>query len=347
MRKTHLFPLVGGLLVVGLFLFQLLQSKPVASGAVRQIELQSEYQPLKRSDPGQTRLGRLHFMGAVSLKSRDPDFGGISGIIWEEDCQRLLGVTDAGSWVVLDPREDNGRLIGMAAGWIAPILNMQGQKPADKRAADAEELVRTDEGDVWVFYEQTHRAERFEKLSACNPSSLTQKPVEQRRFPITRNWKPNAGMEAATADGQSLIAISERTPATDGGHQAFVAEPDGRIIAFSWQAPEYFDPTAMDLYRDADDKRRILVLHRRFSPLRGLAASITEATLADALPKQRVQGREVAMLAPPYTVDNMEGLAIRRENNQIYLYLISDDNFNFFQKTILMKFRLLPDSDNP
>ena len=38
----------------------------------------------------------------------------------------------------------------------------------------------------------------------------------------------------------------------------------------------------------------------------------------------------------------MEGVALRREGDRTFVYLVSDDNFNPLQRTLLMKFELLP-----
>jgi hypothetical protein len=53
-----------------------------------------------------------------------------------------------------------------------------------------------------------------------------------------------------------------------------------------------------------------------------------------------IRGREIARLAPPLTVDNFEGLAITREHGATMLWMVSDDNLLFLQRTLLMKFRL-------
>jgi hypothetical protein len=53
-------------------------------------------------------------------------------------------------------------------------------------------------------------------------------------------------------------------------------------------------------------------------------------------------GQEIARLAPPLSLDNMEGLAITEEAGQTMVWLISDDNFSPLERTLLMKFALLP-----
>jgi hypothetical protein len=88
----------------------------------------------------------------------------------------------------------------------------------------------------------------------------------------------------------------------------------------------------------------LLILHRRFSPLAGAGAAITRVDLAPALtadpPSQPLPATLIARWQPPFTVDNMEGLALARVGNRRFLYVISDDNLNSLQRTVLMKFEL-------
>jgi hypothetical protein len=54
-----------------------------------------------------------------------------------------------------------------------------------------------------------------------------------------------------------------------------------------------------------------------------------------------VRPEELARLASPYAVDNLEGLAATRgARGETLLWLISDDNFNPLQRNILMLFEL-------
>jgi hypothetical protein len=41
-----------------------------------------------------------------------------------------------------------------------------------------------------------------------------------------------------------------------------------------------------------------------------------------------------------YRIDNIEGMAVSEDNGETLITLISDDNFNFFQATLLARFAL-------
>jgi hypothetical protein len=54
-----------------------------------------------------------------------------------------------------------------------------------------------------------------------------------------------------------------------------------------------------------------------------------------------LSGTTLAVLRPPMTLDNMEGVAARRTAaGETLLYLISDDNFRAGQRTLLLVFAL-------
>lgn len=310
----------------------------LGSGPVAELAVESRALPLSNADPAADRVGRLKFLGAIQLEARDARFGGISALLWEPACNRLIGVSDAGTWFVLEPRESDGRLEGIARAWIAPVLGRDGRPPISKRAADSESLARLGDGSSWVFYEQDHRGERFAGASACRPESLAVGPDRGWVPPGSATWPQNGGMEAAAGAGPAFRILLEAVPGPDGRALGLAGGPDAAPVPFGWQVREGFQPTAMDPLEA--DGSRMLVLHRRFSPLEGASALLVEAEMG---PSGAVTPREIAMLRAPLLVDNMEALAVRREGERRFVYLASDDNFNALQRTLLLKFELLPE----
>ena len=60
-------------------------------------------------------------------------------------------------------------------------------------------------------------------------------------------------------------------------------------------------------------------------------------------PGSIVTPREIARLASPFAVDNLEGVAtIKGSRGETLLWLISDDNFNVLQRNLLLMFELMP-----
>lgn len=314
----------------------------IGAGPVTALSVEASAIPLSNADPAQDRVGRLRYMGGLVLTAKNMRFGGISDMLWEPECNRLLAITDAGSWVVLEPREQDGRLTGVSAGWIAPIKGPDGQPPLNKSAADAEGVTRAADGSSWVSYEQEHRLERFADVSACRPESLDSTPDRRWVLPAMAGWPNNGGAEAIAADGNRVLILSEEVSGPGGGKLALAAEPEGVVRQFGWQAPAGYAPTAMGRLDDGKDS--FVVLHRRFTPLEGVSAVISEGWIP-ANPPELVASIELARLRPPLNVDNMEALAIRKEGERRYLYIASDNNFNALQRTLLLKFELLPEAE--
>jgi hypothetical protein len=83
------------------------------------------------------------------------------------------------------------------------------------------------------------------------------------------------------------------------------------------------------------------VLERKFSWTGGLAVRLRRVALAEIKPDALVDGSVLFEADLGYELDNMEGLSVHRTAaGDIVLTLISDDNFSFLQRTLLLQFTL-------
>ena len=299
--------------------------------------------PLDRDDPGATRIGALTFMGAVQIRSSNPDFGGISALrpgpaATRPGVVRFFAVTDTGRWLTFDAVETAGRLVGVRNAVLVPIAGPDGKPASTKAAGDAEALEwNPASGDATVVYEQNHRIAHFAGIDPARPASLRTPPSAIEGITAMSGWPLNGGGEAmAILPGGGRIIVSEDANRHDGSHVALLTR-NGVTREFGIAAIDRFAPTDAV----AIDATRILLLHRHFGA-DGQAAAISLVdlgpALADADASTAVPIRILARWRPPVTVDNMEGLAVRREGNRLFVYVVSDDNFNSLQRTLLMKF---------
>jgi hypothetical protein len=203
-------------------------------------------------------------------------------------------------------------------------------------------MARAANGDIWVFYEQRHRGIRFEGVDACRPESLANTPVEQWEPPGTADWPRNGGIESAAIEGPTIVILSESVQGPQAGSAGLAGAPGRPMQPFVYAAPGGHKPTAMEPRDPGSSNGAMLVLHRSVSPLRGFSAILSEASIT-ATPEAMVKPREIARLQPPLLVDNMEALAVRAEGERRFIYMMSDNNFNPLQQTLLMKFELLPE----
>jgi hypothetical protein len=85
-----------------------------------------------------------------------------------------------------------------------------------------------------------------------------------------------------------------------------------------------------------------VVLERAYDADRGIVSvRLRRVGRKDVRAGARLESQAIADLEPPMSVDNFEGIdVVRSKNGGPFLYLVSDDNFNAVQRTLLLKFSL-------
>jgi hypothetical protein len=286
-------------------------------------------------DPSQLRAGALQWVAGIALSAAHPRFGGWSGLTIAPDGKSLVAVSDVGQWLVATLVHDaKGHVTGLTRAEIGPLLDFEGAPLQNKLQADAEALARDRDGGLIVAFEGIHRLWRYQP----GDRPLEARPTRLPTPPLLRRAPRNAGVEAMTvlADGR-LVMLTEdfRNPAGDlvgwlrdeeGWHELALA-PTGQ-----------FKPTDLTQLPNGD----LVLLERRFTMIGGVAARLQRIPLTEVKPGARLEGRELAELIPPMTVDNMEGLAaVRAADGSTLIYVLSDDNFSPIQRTLLLQFRLI------
>lgn len=301
--------------------------------------------PLDPADGSRTRVGPLHYLGGLWLRSDDPRFGGLSDLRVSEDGSQLWAVSDCGSGLTAHLSYDAaGRLSGLDGARLVALTD-SGGLPLRPGEIDAESLVVTPQGDLEVGFEGRGRIEAY-RAGFQGPARSIAAP------PALAECGRNGGVELmADAGGGQRLLVCETRRAPSGSVPAWTGASD------AWQRREYplsfdggwagepFRPTAAALLPSGD----LLVLERRFPPLAVRLASLQRATLdgGGALVRS-----ELARLEPPLSVDNFEGVAVRRdESGRTLVYLLSDDNDcaktrgaarRGLQRTLLLLFALEP-----
>jgi len=288
---------------------------------------------LDPADPGRTRLGALEFRGGLELSDdQAPDFGGLSALALLDQGRQLVALSDRGRVITAHLGYDaRGWLVSAGELQIAPLLDVDGQ-PVQGRRSDAESLAALPDGSWVVGFERRHRLMRY-------PPGLGRadaRPLELAPPPGLEQAPANGGIEALTVlpDGR-LLALEEGADDGSTDHRAWLG--GGR---FGWSRASYrtlphFRPTDAAALADGT----VLVLERRFSWLGGFATRLLAVPAGAWERPGPVSGSELARIEPPLTEDNFEGLAARPgAPGEILITLVSDDNFNLLQRTLLLQF---------
>lgn len=288
--------------------------------------------PLDTDDPARETAGRLRYQGGLHLTSSDKRMGGLSGMRFLAD-GRLLAITDAGDWLTLTLTERADRLTGVAMLAITRQPGRDGRPLRAKSDADAEALELDTDGTPYVAYERDHRVIRF-PIGEDRPRAVP--------FPDA-GWlgalPPNAGLEAIARLGDAWLFLAEEPGPASPQNGVLLARsaPAAAYGRLTYTAPPGFKPTDAA----ALDDDHALILNRRYSPMMGVAAALTLVAV-DRTKLTIGPPETLAELRAPMSVDNMEALAIRRVGPRTFIYMASDDNFSPLQRTLLMKFELLP-----
>ena len=301
--------------------------------AAEPLDLSARRVDLNPAHPGQIRVGPLTWMGGFELSSGDERFGGLSGLLVDADGGQLTAVTDRGDLVTASLTYDlGGWLVGVTDGRIAALSGLNGTKLEGKRQKDAESLAWGPDGSLVVSFEHTHRIWRYAPTAGdagLKPAALPP-PEGLDKAP------KNKGVEALVAlDEGRLLAITQGRD-KDPDINAYLWQ-DGAWSRLGYPKHGAFKPTGAARLPGGD----IVVLERCFTLLGGLAARLVRLDAAAIQPGAALEGREIVEIRPPFTVDNMEGIAARRDDRgRTLIYLLSDDNFNAWQRTLLLMFAL-------
>jgi hypothetical protein len=283
-------------------------------------------------NPQKKEFGRLEFLNGFQLRSRDPRFGGLSGLTIGAD-KRLYAVSDAGYWVSAQMILDSDtKLLDLTDWIIQPLLSTTGM-PVTDPLHDAEALARAPDGSFIVAFETVHRIWRYPPPPAAFYSSPlpVSIPAEILKAPS------NGGLEgiAVFPDGR-LLALTEEFQNRDGTFKGWLIEGE-RFLALSYLPSEGFRVTDCAALSNGD----VIVLERRYVPLGILSARLKLVRATTIQPGSKLVGEELIKLEYPLEVDNFEGVAVQEDpRSGTIIYIVSDDNYHALQRTLLLQFRL-------
>jgi hypothetical protein len=282
--------------------------------------------PLDKGAPGRRRLGQLRFLGGWRLTSDNPRFGGISAM--HIDKGQVVAINDAGILITFPLRA----AAGSVAGAIETLPNGPGtlRRKSDR---DAESMTVHD-GSAWIGFERINSVWRFDLRSW--------RTTAHSKVPLMRSWPKNSGAEGIVRlrDGRFLV-FSEAAANGDDTSKVVLFDGDPALAAtpareLRYRAPEGYRLTDAALLPDG----RLLLLNRRFSPFSGFSVKLALAPPPPAKLARLIEAKEIASFQRPVLIDNLEALSVTRERGRTILWIASDDNFNPFQRTLLLKFAL-------
>ena len=278
-----------------------------------------------------TEFDGLILFSAFELRSRHPQFGGISGLSIGGD-GRLYAVSDRGYWLSAQMRHDSeGRLVDLRDWQIKPLLTMA-RTPSDGLLTDAEALAKAPDGSLIVGFEQNHRLWRY-----LAPPMTFDSPAQPITLPRDLAKAPrNGGLECVTVlPSGEIFTVAEELQNKDGSFKGWLIV-DQETVEFSYLSTAGFRASDCTALPNGD----VIVLERHLSIFFGFSARLKLIRAASIRANAALTGEDLLRLDPPLRLDNFEAIAAREDAAGTLIYLISDDNFQPFQRTLLLQFRL-------
>ncbi|CAN7306998.1 esterase-like activity of phytase family protein [Brevundimonas sp. LjRoot202] len=284
---------------------------------------EAEVRPIGLGIPGGAALANgVRFAGGVELVL-DPGspLHSLSDLKLVDDGD-FVSVSDAGDLV-------RGRLRLDAAGRLAGVDSLRwrrltlpdGSPIADKADGDAEGLFLGPDG-LAVAFERRHRLWAYGPLEApTRPTPLASPDIA---FPL------NDGME-----GVSAAPGGWRVAGESGGVWDCAARGCRVVTAPPTEPTPDSDYRITGMDRDPGGDG-FWVVERRFRPPVDVRGRIRRMAADGSL------GPVLVELSLPSTVDNFEGIAAVGRGDGVRLYILSDDNNNPHQRTLLLAFDVTP-----
>ena len=286
------------------------------------------------------RIAGIRVLGALELPTRLLDngirFGGLSGLAWDEDDQRLYAISDRGVVFGLRPVFRNDRLVDVALSSANTLIDPLTRKPVKWRRSDSEGLDilngrngRKGDAELVISFEGDPRLARYRPEGRFVAEVALAKSLREKK-----NYQYNRMLESVCVHPREGVLTAPEVPMVgqDGKH---LYRADGR----SWRIPPgHGDIVALECLANGD----VLLLER---DLRKLSLNwlitlrrlkLPPATPMDSLLKSQTV---VELDGTEFSIDNFEGLAHHRGNR---FFMVSDDNNVFVQHTLLVYFELLP-----
>ena len=289
-------------------------------------------------DHQHARFGLLEYRSGLVLTSPFPGFGGLSGLRLDAKGERFISFSDHGSWFTGRILYHGREMTGLADVEAAPMLGPDG-RPITTRGWFDSELIARDGSLVYIGLERVNQVLRFDFSQGFTRArgEIFPMPPAVRKLPRNKGLEAMVFVPKGLPLAGTLIAISERGLDARGNLIAFLVggPTPGQ---FSVRRSNNFDVSDAVLLPPGD----LLLLERRFSLFEGVAIRIRRIALQSLAPDAVADGPAIFEAGLNEEIDNMEGIdAHVTPEGDTVLTMVSDDNFNMIQRTLLLQFRLV------
>lgn len=269
---------------------------------------------------------QLEHVSTYVWRDKVKDFGGFSGIEIGDDGNSFMALSDRATvrWGSI-ARGADGRIRDMNIEGQARLKDSEGKPLIPGLKGDSEGIAQGPGQSFWVSFEGIVRVAYYETPEST--AQLLPKPPEFKRM------QRNSALEAlaVTPDG-TLLTMPERSGALDRPFPIWRYRDGNWDQPFEMARSGNWLPVAADVGPDG----KLYILERDFKGLLGFLNRLRRFDLTET----GLTNEQVLLQSRPLQYDNLEGMAVWHDGSGIRVTMISDDNFNFLQRTEIVEYRI-------
>jgi hypothetical protein len=264
----------------------------------------------------------------------------LSGVGFVGTDDHLVMVSDRGNFVsgqlIYD---DKGAPLSLVGAGINAIQNSKGADLPRAFARDAEALTIIERPNgsavARVGFENLTRVADFHMVDGAPTGPATEVTIPDWLTKTRTNESLEAVCYAPPASpiAGSTLLLTEGVIDNDGAHSGWLLGKNDKG-PMSYRSGDATSPTDCAFLPNGD----LLVLERGVV-LVNFAARLVRIKAADVRPGAEMKG-EVLFEMAGGDLDNMEGLAVHQTGGETRITLVSDNNFNDWERSLLLEFTL-------
>jgi len=274
-------------------------------------------------------LGALQLKSAVSPDQRLMEF---SGIAWDNDEQSLLLLSDRGFIVHSKPVFTGNKLTDLSFISYHRLLDKKG-KALRYKPSDSEGLAlinsnnnRHNDTELLISFERIPRVLRY----TTDGKFLSQEKINNELNDIKNYKSENKSMEAITIHKQYKI-ITGPEQALDKNDSLSLHNLDEKEWLLNGKSKQYSSLVGLTTLPN----NQLVALERIFP---GVFAGVTSIIHLITLNNDSIKQQRLVKLNPEDGFnENFEGISWHKDNR---FFMISDDNENIFQRSLLIYFEI-------
>ena len=263
-------------------------------------------------------------LSSYTWNNPDSNFGGLSSIHLDDAGAKFLMTTDKGRFYKGTIERTGFEITGVTNQKLTKIKDTKGNLVSGKALGDSEGIAIRPDGRIYVSFERFHRVWTYR--------DTTSEAAWLPRHPDFKRLQNNSSLEALAIDAKGrLYTLPERSGAI--GKAFPVYRYNGKTWDNRLSIPRRGDFLAVGA--DFGPDRKFYLLERNFRKPIGVYSRVRRFDLT----KAGFVNEETIINSSLNQHDNLEGISVWQDDqDKIRITLVSDDNFNFLQRTELVEY---------